>query len=84
MIQSLKWLSLQKRRRDSRLILLFKFLNRLIHIPTRYLPAPFLLNISLELIIIKNLCNCMQEQIDIIIRFYQGQLLTGIIYVLEI
>ena len=34
MLQSLNWLSLEKRRRDSRLILLFKFLNRLIHIPT--------------------------------------------------
>ena len=44
MIQSLNWLSLEKRRKDLCLILLFKFLNRLIHIPTRYLPAPFPLN----------------------------------------
>ena len=46
MLQSLNWPSLEKRREDTHLILLFKFLNRLIHIPTRYLPAPFPLNIT--------------------------------------
>ena len=46
MLQSLKWPSLEERRRHSRLILLFKFLNRLIHIPNQYLPAPSPLNIT--------------------------------------
>ena len=46
MLQSLNWPSLEKCRRDSHLILLFKFLNRLIYIPTQYLPARFPLNIT--------------------------------------
>ena len=40
MLMTLKWLSLENRRRHSRLILLFKFVNKLIHIPTQYLPVP--------------------------------------------
>ena len=40
MLQTLNWSSLEKRRKQSRLILLFKFLNNMIHIPTEYLPTP--------------------------------------------
>ena len=46
MLQSLNWPPLEERRRKSRLILLFKFLNRKIHIPTQYLPAPSPLTIT--------------------------------------
>ena len=40
MLIRLKWQSLENRRRHSHLILLFKFVNKMIHIPTQYLPAP--------------------------------------------
>ena len=40
MLMTLKWPSLENRRRHSRLILLFKFVNKLIHIPIQYLPVP--------------------------------------------
>ena len=40
MLMTLKWPSLENRRGHSRLILLFKFVNKLIHIPTQYLPVP--------------------------------------------
>ena len=40
MLMTLKWPSLENRRRHSRLILLFQFVNKLIHIPTQYLPVP--------------------------------------------
>ena len=46
LLQSLDWPSLEKHRRHLCLILLFKFLNRSIHIPTQYLPASFPLNIT--------------------------------------
>ena len=46
MLQSLNWPPLKERRRKSRLILLFKLLNRKIHIPTQYLPAPSPLTIT--------------------------------------
>ena len=40
MLQTLNWPSLEKRRKRSRLILLFKLLNNMIYIPTEYLPVP--------------------------------------------
>ena len=40
MLQTLNWPSLEKRRKQSRLILLFKLLNNMIYIPTEYLPVP--------------------------------------------
>ena len=40
MLLTLNWLSLEKRRKQSRLILLFKLLNKMIYIPTEYLPIP--------------------------------------------
>ena len=40
MLMTLIWPLLENRRRHSRLILLFKFVNKLIHIPTQYLPVP--------------------------------------------
>ena len=40
MLIRLKWQSLENHRRHSRLILLFKFVNKMIHIPTQYLPVP--------------------------------------------
>ena len=40
MSSSLNWPPLEKHRRHLRLILLFKFLNGIIHIPSQYLPAP--------------------------------------------
>ena len=40
MLQTLKWPSLEKRRKQSRLLLFFKLLNNMIHIPTEYLPVP--------------------------------------------
>ena len=46
MLSSLNWPSLEKRRRHLRLILLFKFINRIIHIPSQYLPAPSPLTIT--------------------------------------
>ena len=39
MLQTLNWPSLEEHRRYSHLVLLFKFLDRMIHIPTQYLPA---------------------------------------------
>ena len=41
MLQSLKWPSLQARRKQARLIFLFKILNGLICIPNQSLPSPF-------------------------------------------
>ena len=40
MLQSLSWLPLEERRKNARLVLLFKVLNNMIHIPTDYLPVP--------------------------------------------
>ena len=40
LLHKLKWPSLQDRRKQARLILLFKMLNKLICIPHRYLPTP--------------------------------------------
>ena len=39
MLITLKWPSLENHRRHLRLTLLFKFVNKMIHIPTQYLPA---------------------------------------------
>ena len=41
LLQNLKWPSLQVRRKQARLIFLFKILNGLICIPNQYLPSPF-------------------------------------------
>ena len=41
LLQHLKWPSLQVRRKQARLIFLFKILNGLICIPNQYLPSPF-------------------------------------------
>ena len=41
LLQSLKWPSLQARRKQARLISLFKILNGLICIPNQCLPSPF-------------------------------------------
>ena len=46
MLRTLNWLSLKEHRKQSRLVLLFKFLNRMIHIPKQYLPAPSPLTIT--------------------------------------
>jgi len=43
MLTTLNWQTLEKRRKQSRLILLFKFTNSLIYVPNQYLPALFLL-----------------------------------------
>ena len=40
MLITLKWPSLENCRRHLCLTLLFKFINKMIHIPTQYLPAP--------------------------------------------
>ena len=39
MLLTLKWPSLEERRKQSRLTLLFKFINNLIYIPNQYLPV---------------------------------------------
>ena len=41
LLQNLKWPSLQVRRKQARLIFMFKILNGLICIPNQYLPSPF-------------------------------------------
>ena len=46
MLRSLNWPSLEERRRHSHLILLFKFLNGMIHIHIQYLPAQSPLKIT--------------------------------------
>ena len=39
MLLTLKWPSLEERRKQSRLMLMFKFINKLIYIPSQYLPV---------------------------------------------
>ena len=59
MLITLKWPSLENRRRHLRLTLLFKFINKMIHIPTQYSPAPS--PITTTRANHKSLCNCMPE-----------------------
>ena len=39
MLTTLNWQALEKRRKQSHLMLLFKFFNSLIYVPNQYLPA---------------------------------------------
>ena len=39
MLVELKWPTLEDRRKQARLMLLFKFVNKLIYVPNQYLPV---------------------------------------------
>ena len=75
MLSSLIWPPLKKQRRHQHLILLFKFLNGLIHIPSQYLPAPSPSSITT----IRSSCNSMQEQNVITTLSCHGQFQIGTI-----
>ena len=83
MLQSLKWPSLQTRRKQARLIFLFKILNGLICIPNQCLPSPFPI-LPPDLATLLNCNSCVQERIFIITHFCLEQFLIGTIYVLTI
>ena len=73
-MHNLEWPSLQVRRKQARLIFLFKMLNGLICIPNQYLPS----HLSLPLVPdLTSLLNCKQEQTFIITNFYLEQSLIG-------
>ena len=78
MLLTLNWPSLEKHRKQSHLILLFKLLNNMIHIPTEHLPVPSPLtntrsNHNQKLLQLFAKTNYYQNS------FYQGRSKTGII-----
>ena len=78
---TVKWPSLEERRKQSRLTLLFKFINKLIYIPSQYLPvlSPTMhtgSNHSLKLQYIYIYIS-MLEQISTVIPFYPEQYAIG-------
>ena len=85
MLQSLKWPSLQARRKQARLIFLFKILNGLICIPNQCLPSSFPITTTRS----RHPINLQQlytrTDINFIItHFCLKQFLIGTIYVLTI
>ena len=74
MLHKLNWPALQTKRKQARLIFLFKMLNKQISIPDQYLPSPFPVTATRS----RHLLNCSnstQEQIYITIHFYPEQFL---------
>jgi len=87
---TLKWPSLEERRKQSRLTLLFKFINELIYIPSQYTYQPVLSptmhtrsNHSLKLqYIYIYIYKSMLGQISTVIPFYPEQYAIGTMQIL--